>query len=1037
MKTITQSALGKITSLSCLLFFMLSSFQSMSQGWRTTTTEATNLCSFFTTVAQTSDGGFLAASNYLDTTTFSQDIRMYKLDQDGNVLWSKEIHRSKNILVKDLVACSDGNFLMVGRVDSVNYHAGLAIKVNSSADLIWEKEFNVGNLPPSITYNLSLKHTIESEFGGFLITGETYNISGTHLFLHKLDETGSTSWATIYNDYDFGTSIVENPDSSIMVTGNTRLSAPPGILKFSATGTLLWVNNHVYSNKEIYSIVRTSSGYYTGNMISSAIALEKLDFNGNVIWSKFIPFNFHYLNKMLQTKDDHLFFAGYDSGGAVAIKTDTLGNVFWRQEVSNNKGFQYAAETDNGGFVCSGINLGPSTTKLFNGVGYSVEFAFDCGIFNEDYNCDYTPSQILAIPTIPVSSPPYTYIWSNGAIGPTLSACPNRLYQVTITDVGGATYTAEISSNAPSNNKVQIVLFNSKGISYSNQITGYVALDDNLDCAISPSETGMLNHMIRVDGDESFVTRTDINGFYRIGLDSGSYSVTYLPPNQLFQSCIPSNPFAVNSLDSMELDFPLNATECPLLHTNLESIPLRRCTTTTFYVGYQNRGAIDAYNTYIELTFDNLLTVTGSSIPWTSQSGNTYVFNLGTVPYNTPMQTFTVNTDVSCSAIQGQSLCVSAEIFPDSLCLPPSTSWDGSITEIESSCNTDSLTFTIKNIGTGPMVNPQDFYIVEDNAILKTGNFNLLPIETKEIKVVSNGSTYRIYAGQSPGYFDEHYKPTEVVEGCGVNSSGTFSVGFLNSFPFTDNISRSVELCPQIVGPLDPNDKSAVPTGYGPDHYVDQNIDLDYLIRFQNVGTDTAFNVVIRDTLSEHLDITSLQQGLASHNYQLDIIGNNILKFTFPNIKLVDSTANEPGSHGFVSYKISQQDSLSLGTMIYNSAAIYFDYEAPVITNETWHEVGEFITMISSPTEEISSKEAPSVKVFPNPFNEYADIVIEDTASGTKTLRVCDAVGRERLNVSLTNNRYRIYRNQLPAGMYFFTITKDNQFINTGKFIIR
>jgi len=88
---------------------------------------------------------------------------------------------------------------------------------------------------------------------------------------------------------------------------------------------------------------------------------------------------------------------------------------------------------------------------------------------------------------------------------------------------------------------------------------------------------------------------------------------------------------------------------------------------------------------------------------------------------------------------------------------------------------------------------------------------------------------------------------------------------------------------------------------------------------------------VIRDTLSEFLDVTSIQQGASSHPYQLEILEYNILKFTFANINLVDSVTNEPESHGFVSFRISQLDSLPLGTVIHNSAAIFFDYEPPVI----------------------------------------------------------------------------------------------------------
>jgi len=65
---------------------------------------------------------------------------------------------------------------------------------------------------------------------------------------------------------------------------------------------------------------------------------------------------------------------------------------------------------------------------------------------------------------------------------------------------------------------------------------------------------------------------------------------------------------------------------------------------------------------------------------------------------------------------------------------------------------------------------------------------------------------------------------------------------------------------------------------------------------------------------------------IGSHSYSLEIEGNNTLKFIFDSILLPDSTTNELGSHGFVKFKISQKTDLLLGSVIENSAAIFFDF---------------------------------------------------------------------------------------------------------------
>ncbi len=68
---------------------------------------------------------------------------------------------------------------------------------------------------------------------------------------------------------------------------------------------------------------------------------------------------------------------------------------------------------------------------------------------------------------------------------------------------------------------------------------------------------------------------------------------------------------------------------------------------------------------------------------------------------------------------------------------------------------------------------------------------------------------------------------------------------------------------------------------------------IDYQIRFQNTGTDTAFTVVIRDTLSSWLDVESFKVGISDHTFRTDFEGSNILKFTFDHILLPDSNVNE------------------------------------------------------------------------------------------------------------------------------------------------
>jgi len=64
------------------------------------------------------------------------------------------------------------------------------------------------------------------------------------------------------------------------------------------------------------------------------------------------------------------------------------------------------------------------------------------------------------------------------------------------------------------------------------------------------------------------------------------------------------------------------------------------------------------------------------------------------------------------------------------------------------------------------------------------------------------------------------------------------------------------------------------------------------------------------------------------------LLNNGVLRFTFEQIMLPDSGANEPGSHGFVKFAMKPVTTLVNGAQVGNIANIYFDFNEPVITNE-------------------------------------------------------------------------------------------------------
>jgi fimbrial isopeptide formation D2 family protein len=129
------------------------------------------------------------------------------------------------------------------------------------------------------------------------------------------------------------------------------------------------------------------------------------------------------------------------------------------------------------------------------------------------------------------------------------------------------------------------------------------------------------------------------------------------------------------------------------------------------------------------------------------------------------------------------------------------------------------------------------------------------------------------------------------------------------------------------------NAKYVSPEGTGSAGFISRDDTLRYHVDFQNTGTDTAFDVVIRDTLDLDLDVLTVQSGVSSHPYAFSISGRE-LSWTFSQLKLPDSLADEPESHGFVEYTARPSEAALVGAGITNKAAIVFDSHPPVLTNE-------------------------------------------------------------------------------------------------------
>lgn len=210
-------------------------------------------------------------------------------------------------------------------------------------------------------------------------------------------------------------------------------------------------------------------------------------------------------------------------------------------------------------------------------------------------------------------------------------------------------------------------------------------------------------------------------------------------------------------------------------------------------------------------------------------------------------------------------------------------------------------------------------------------SFNIPPTSTNGDTAFWNLGT--LAGGTTVGIYGTAYVPINTL-GMGFTYHSDVTTSSVDTSPF-NNAQTATNT---IQGSYDPNDKQVwvSNTGANADGLVLPTDSLfRYLIRFQNTGTDTAFNIIIRDTFDTDLDMSTLTITGSSHSYNLQIPDSTgrRLAFVFPNILLVDSFENEVLSHGWIQYTIRKKNGLANGTVLSNRASIYFDFNLPVLTN--------------------------------------------------------------------------------------------------------
>ncbi|WP_033961397.1 T9SS type A sorting domain-containing protein [Psychroserpens jangbogonensis] len=288
--------------------------------------------------------------------------------------------------------------------------------------------------------------------------------------------------------------------------------------------------------------------------------------------------------------------------------------------------------------------------------------------------------------------------------------------------------------------------------------------------------------------------------------------------------------------------------------------------------------------------------------------------------------------------------------------------------------------------------------------------------------ITNTGTGFTVdFVNLQPGdveYIDISLTCPVVVEIGDILTNSAIYVTDTNDLVPGNNYSTLSEL---VVGSWDPNDKME---SHGPKVLYDQFVISDewlyYTVRFQNLGTAEAIFIRIEDELDASLDETTFQMLRSSHD-NVVTRNENYLEWFFEDVNLPAEQDDADGSNGYVYFRIKPKAGYALGDVIPNTAAIYFDFNAPVITNR-------FETEFVDDALSVSEFDFNGFNMYPNPAKDVLNIKLNNITKAN--LSIYDIQGKLVLEHSISEEQnFELNVSDLQSGMYFVKLNTETRSI--------
>jgi hypothetical protein len=386
-------------------------------------------------IKQTTDSAYTVAGYTNSFGAGGNDFYVLKfVPSSGMLAWSKTYGGPGNDMLLSMKLTTDGGYVMSGETDT--YGAGaydaFIMKLDNIGQLLWSK--TIGGVNDDFGECIIL-----TSDGGYAVGGytNTFGAGDNDMIIFKFDPNGVLQWARTIGGtgYDYALSITQTSDHGYALLGSSS-SSGQGFLdyyvaKIDSNGTLQWTKTIGGAGGDYgSSIVQSSDGGYAlaGVTLSFGagmydIYVVKLDANGNLLWTRTVGgTDFEYVYSIINTNDGGFALAGstasFGAGGydAYVLKLDGSGNLQWNRTIggTGEDNARSIIQTGDGGYAVTGV------TKSFGEGDYDVfVIKFDaagntCGNTSTPIPTLGTggilgsPSSITTSPSPVVSSPTLT-----------------------------------------------------------------------------------------------------------------------------------------------------------------------------------------------------------------------------------------------------------------------------------------------------------------------------------------------------------------------------------------------------------------------------------------------------------------------------------------------------------------------------------------------------------------------------------------------------------------------------------------------------